>query len=618
MTDFNSHNDSLDMEQKTTTLATSMDTSGMATSDRHRRRATTEVAVNSQPGRNQVAKRGGLRSAKSRNAARAKKTDEGRSRSPIDPDESTSDESSGDEWTGDNKKPVGGKWDIPKKENGETDEEEFFKKATRGRGRTETTGEYRKKKEFMARNQVLLEKAKEEKLLKGLENPVDEFQTCSANRKYKAEVKRIMEEMEETSFRDISASVMEASMKVLGFSVKSKNLKGTYVKVLRDAAAAITVDTNLMANYMAKDKSGENLDVIEELKTENLNLKASLNDMKKELEEVRELLRSIKEAPSQLAVSSSPPKQHGNAGGSIKRAPQLLAGAPSPPACVETQEERMEWAKGRISPPLVDMSEEEEAPIGVIEIQKELIPKGKIHPVGKGQNDVRVAGKRNVGPKIRENVPFNNKVRMERTEEIGKKEEEGLKGKITNMVLKVLNEWTVQRTGEKKKEGKKERQRGTPNQGAGRNGNKGDSNNTGRERGTPVASQRTKNLMPENKVGTSTPENEVPWTKVLGRKEKKEDKKDQKRQETERIVKEGNKGMKERKQAKRKVPNTAAATITADKSRYKELLAEAKSKIDLTNIGIEKMRTRIGATGALVLEIPGEERGRQADILADK
>ncbi|EFN86402.1 hypothetical protein EAI_08053, partial [Harpegnathos saltator] len=86
----------------------------------------------------------------------------------------------------------------------------------------------------------------------------------------------------------LSATVQEAAMKILGFSVKSRNLKGTHVKILRDAAAAIATGTNLMAKYIAKDKCGENLDIIEELKVENSSLKTSLNDVKRELEEVKE------------------------------------------------------------------------------------------------------------------------------------------------------------------------------------------------------------------------------------------------------------------------------------------------------------------------------------------
>ncbi|EFN86230.1 hypothetical protein EAI_06976, partial [Harpegnathos saltator] len=86
----------------------------------------------------------------------------------------------------------------------------------------------------------------------------------------------------------VSASIQEAAMKILGFSVKSKNLKGTYVKVLRDAAAATTAGTNVLTKQMSGDKSGENLDIIEELRVENANLKMSLNDIKKEMEELKD------------------------------------------------------------------------------------------------------------------------------------------------------------------------------------------------------------------------------------------------------------------------------------------------------------------------------------------
>ncbi|EFN78861.1 hypothetical protein EAI_14396, partial [Harpegnathos saltator] len=86
----------------------------------------------------------------------------------------------------------------------------------------------------------------------------------------------------------LTASVLEASMKVLGFSVKSKNLKGSHVKALRDAAAAIAAGTSLMAKHVANDKCQDNLDMIEELRVENASLKESLKDVKKELEEKKE------------------------------------------------------------------------------------------------------------------------------------------------------------------------------------------------------------------------------------------------------------------------------------------------------------------------------------------
>ncbi|EFN75793.1 hypothetical protein EAI_11146, partial [Harpegnathos saltator] len=83
------------------------------------------------------------------------------------------------------------------------------------------------------------------------------------------------------------ASVLEASMKILGVSVRSKNLKGTYVKVLRDASVAIAAGTTLMERRMAMGQNGENLEILEELREENQQLRTSQEQMKKKVEELR-------------------------------------------------------------------------------------------------------------------------------------------------------------------------------------------------------------------------------------------------------------------------------------------------------------------------------------------
>ncbi|EFN78677.1 hypothetical protein EAI_08330, partial [Harpegnathos saltator] len=79
----------------------------------------------------------------------------------------------------------------------------------------------------------------------------------------------------------ITASVLEAATKVLGFSVRSKNLSGIHVKVLRDASAAIAAGTTLMAQRMASSECGENQDVLEELRAENRQLLTMQGEMKK-------------------------------------------------------------------------------------------------------------------------------------------------------------------------------------------------------------------------------------------------------------------------------------------------------------------------------------------------
>ncbi|EFN87965.1 hypothetical protein EAI_11945 [Harpegnathos saltator] len=225
---------------------------------------------------------------------------------------------------------------------------------------------------------------------------------------------------------------------------------------------------------MAKNKCGENLDTIEELKVENTNSKTSLNDIEKEMEEVKETLRSIKEMPPPVVASSSPPQQTGNVGRSIKRAPQLLADAPSPPVYVEGKEEEKNSMKGRITPPLMDMMEMEEEPIGVIEIQKGLIPKEKVHPVGKAQNEARVAKAEGAGPKIRENIPLKTKIRVERMEESRINEDEGIEGKMTKVVIFPSTQ-SIRRMGITEGSGKEE--------GRKRGDKEGDSQSRNREKG---------------------------------------------------------------------------------------------------------------------------------------
>ncbi|EFN77000.1 hypothetical protein EAI_05831, partial [Harpegnathos saltator] len=83
------------------------------------------------------------------------------------------------------------------------------------------------------------------------------------------------------------ASVLDAAKQVLGIAVKSGNIKRTYVKVLRDAAAATAVGATLLIKRVAEG-GGENLDILEEVRSENQRLRASYEKMKKEVQELRE------------------------------------------------------------------------------------------------------------------------------------------------------------------------------------------------------------------------------------------------------------------------------------------------------------------------------------------
>ncbi|EFN90127.1 hypothetical protein EAI_08369, partial [Harpegnathos saltator] len=86
----------------------------------------------------------------------------------------------------------------------------------------------------------------------------------------------------------VTASVLEAATQVLGIALRSKNLKETYVKVLRKASASIAAGATLMSKRMAMGEGGENLEILEELREENQKLRALQDEMKKEMEELKE------------------------------------------------------------------------------------------------------------------------------------------------------------------------------------------------------------------------------------------------------------------------------------------------------------------------------------------
>lgn len=72
---------------------------------------------------------------------------------------------------------------------------------------------------------------------------------------------------------------------------------------------------------------------------------------------------------------------------------------------------------------------------------------------------------------------------------------------------------------------------------------------------------------------------------------------------------------------KRRVPRTAALVLTYPPGQYEEAMKEAKSKIDLTQCGIEKGKgpnIKRALTGALTFEFAGPEGHAQADKVAGK
>jgi len=68
----------------------------------------------------------------------------------------------------------------------------------------------------------------------------------------------------------------------------------------------------------------------------------------------------------------------------------------------------------------------------------------------------------------------------------------------------------------------------------------------------------------------------------------------------------------------RKSPRTAAVQITCPEGDKAETMRLARARIDLEQLDINEIRPRRARTGTLLLEIPGAEGAKKANLLADK
>lgn len=83
-------------------------------------------------------------------------------------------------------------------------------------------------------------------------------------------------------------------------------------------------------------------------------------------------------------------------------------------------------------------------------------------------------------------------------------------------------------------------------------------------------------------------------------------------------------GKSKRKRKRVRPPRSAAIVLTLSQDAAKEgrtyagLLAEAKGKIDLSELGVESLRFKVAQTGGRILEVPGADGAAKADRLAEQ
>lgn len=111
------------------------------------------------------------------------------------------------------------------------------------------------------------------------------------------------------------------------------------------------------------------------------------------------------------------------------------------------------------------------------------------------------------------------------------------------------------------------------------------------------------------------------WETVSKKRRRKKDK-EKGSQKSKEINKPAAKGQnqKQKVENRRRPPRTAAVTIkgkNADFS-YAEALKKARTQISLQELGIENTRIRKTVTGGILIQIPGSEGNKKAELLAEK
>lgn len=79
-----------------------------------------------------------------------------------------------------------------------------------------------------------------------------------------------------------------------------------------------------------------------------------------------------------------------------------------------------------------------------------------------------------------------------------------------------------------------------------------------------------------------------------------------------------NQGIPKDGRQRRRIPRSAAITITCNPGEYEETMRLARTRIALDSLGIKDLKIRRAATGALVLEVSGAENNRKANCLAEE
>lgn len=507
----------------------------------------------------------------------------------------------------------------------EEEENSLMTRKKKGRGRPVTTGEG---VEILARQAAKkelqnLEKEKQniEKILEGGFDP-SEYRGGRQSKR----MEDMEEEMQNLPSKDIAAQMAQAAKQVELVAVKSGNLKGAFVKILKEAVLKITVGTDALI-CRSLPKENENAREMERLREE-------IRTLRDEMEKLRaQRDQELMPPPSsqEIIEREHPPNDRMEIDEEEKERKTSLR---------YTHPSKDKWPAIRpaiqgITKILSDEEEDNPAPSRSKQARERPSSEGNL------RKTTEMSVEKILSDKFKE---LSSQISLQIKEEVGRflptlvgktSPLSPTKGVPDRARINAPNTSAPMRdAGERPVPARK---------------GKGGKGRNERRTETTTMTSRDVTLMEGNNKITATPSKdgskstllvetkknfEEPWAKVVGRKarDKTERKKTTEKETNKEATKKMEKGPSKTansvitdkgkaggKKPRRRIPKTAAITLTCPKGQYAETMAEVRAKINLSEVGIQDgITTRTAATGALLIEVPGSENGPKADALASR
>ncbi|XP_039761486.1 uncharacterized protein LOC120634778 [Pararge aegeria] len=455
-------------------------------------------------------------------------TVETRPRSESESSGNASGAASGRLWKGP-KRPRLGEFDVQLSMSSD-EEMKDASSPTRGRGRPPTTGKY----VGLAKAREALNRAKKEEMRLQVEQ--DLLRTSLTSRFRREKQRSIEREIgpmtDDMSAAQIQKRALDEVALISSIATKSTNLKGTFVRELKNAASSIKEAVEVLSSRTISDETRQ-------LQADNARLQAEMASLRKELATLRsDLEKSRKQGP-----------------------------ASSPPDTTEGL---------RPDPQLAQSKARTEVPNSLPSVMEEVC-RTVLTQVGTMLNARLAALEDRLLPEKRIRPPL-----------------AADKRKATRQPASYADATRVPGPSQPAEEGRHATE--TP---------------PARPASQPAAAKRPTDL--------SAPK-EAQWQKVSQKRAKKKDKGGSQSQ-PQKTQRGGGPGT-AKSGPKLRPPRSSAVVLTlqseAEKrgASYAGVLAEARQKIALSDLGITSLRFRKAATGGRILELPGASSAEKADALA--